>query len=531
MSSVKTPLVITEPLGGSSLARAAIAGTAPDGWYVPQPRDAAEWTRRAQALLATSNTRWLDSLRPAFGATGRAAARLESVGSGKGIVVTTGQQPGLFGGPIYTWSKALSAIALAEALEAATGMPVAPVFWGATDDSDFAEASWTMVARAGGVDELRMPADDSGRSMSAVPLGDMSALLDRLERGAGSAAWREPLRAVQRAYRPGQTIGAAYVELLRAMLEPLGMAVLDASHPAVRRAGFPIMQAALRNSESVADAIARRDRALLDAGHPAQVASVAGLSLVFRAQSGERKRIAHAEAPAAAGDDAEMFSPNVLLRPIVERAILPTVAYVAGPAEIAYFAQVSAVAAALDAAPPLAVPRWSCTILEPHVADVLERLQVDRDELRDPHAADTRVARAELPDTVTTAVTRMSAAVAAAVDSLAREDSTLVSPQVLEGARHAIISRIARLERRYIAAVKRRIGEVVQQIATARGSLYPGGKRQERVLNLIPLLARYGRPLLDDMQAAARAHADGQVRTSPELPTRAGRIETPSAST
>jgi bacillithiol biosynthesis cysteine-adding enzyme BshC len=528
---VKAPLVITEPLGGSSLARAAIAGTAPDGWYVPQPRSGADWRRRSDEVRASANDQWLDALRPAFGATGHAAARLETVGGGKGVVVTTGQQPGLFGGPVYTWSKALSAIALADALQAATGVPVAPVFWAATDDSDFAEASWTMVARAGGVDELRMPTDDTGHSMAAVPLGNVASLIDRLERGAGSAVWREPLLAVRRCYREGQTVGTAYLELLRSILEPLGMAVLDAAHPAVRRAGFPLMQEALRKSESVAEAVGRRDRAMLDAGHPAQVASVEGLSLVFRTDGRERKRITHADAVAAAdAADAGMLSANVLLRPIVERAILPTVAYVAGPAEIAYFAQVSAVAGALEAEVPLAVPRWSCTILEPHVADVLERLQLERDELRDPHAADTRVAKAGLPDSVTAAVTRMSDAVATAMDTLGREESGLVPAQAVEGARRAITARIARLERRYTAAMKRKLDDVLREIATARGSLFPAGKRQERALNLIPLLARHGRPLLDEMQAAASVHAAGLVDASREAAVRTDRLEAPSTS-
>ena len=91
---------------------------------------------------------------PAIMPAGAAAARLERVSRQGGVVVTTGQQPGLFGGPLYTWSKAMSALALADELEARTGIPTAAVFWAATDDADFAEAAATVVARSGGVDEL-----------------------------------------------------------------------------------------------------------------------------------------------------------------------------------------------------------------------------------------------------------------------------------------------------------------------------------------------------------------------------------------
>ena len=367
--------------------------------------------------------------------------------------------------------------------------------------------------------------------MAEVRLGDPSELLERFERGAGSVAWRDPLDMVRRAYRPGQTVGGAYLELLRGILEPLGMAVLDASHRAVRAAGSPLMRDALRQSERLAVALAERDGALEAAGHSVQVASVAGLSLVFRASGGVRQRIKHADARASAdsvADDA--LSPNVLLRPVVERAILPTIAYVAGPAEIAYFAQVGAVAATLGAPAPLAVPRWSCTILEPHVRDILERLALRAEELRDPHAAETRLARARLPEGVATALARVAGSIDESLASLERGGGDLITPEAVRGAHRAMAMRLARLERRYTAAMKRQLADILQDIGTARGSLYPGGKRQERALNLLPLLARYGRPLLDDMQGAARIQAAslvGGAGSASREPHRAGQA-TPS---
>src|SRR5690606_26254070 len=170
---------------------------------------------------------------------------------GRGAVVTTGQQPGLCGGPIYTWSKALSALALADALEAATGVPVAPVFWAATDDADLAEASTTWVSLPGGAEELRMTggADEAdGLPMADVPLPDLSAQLATLRRASGSIANAPPLELAERAYRPGNSVGDAYVELLRGLLQPLGIAVLGASHPAVRAAGRPLLVDALRRA-------------------------------------------------------------------------------------------------------------------------------------------------------------------------------------------------------------------------------------------------------------------------------------------
>jgi bacillithiol biosynthesis cysteine-adding enzyme BshC len=526
---MKAPTVITEPLGGSSLADAAMRGVTPDGWYVPRPRGAEQWADRARTVRSSANADWLDALRPAFGASGRAAERLAAAAGGKGVLITTGQQPGLFGGPLYTWSKALSAIALAESLEEMIAMPVVPVFWAATDDADFVEASWTIIARAGGADEVRLPGSSTGQSMADIPLGDVSRLLDRVEHASGSSAWLDPLHLLRGAYRPEQTIGGAYLQLLRGILEPLGMPVLDAAHPSVRRAGSPLLREALRRSERIAAAVAERERALTDAGHTAQVASVPGLSLVFHADA-ERQRIRHADARTMADTaDAAGLSPNVLLRPVVERAILPTVAYVAGPAEIAYFAQVSAVADALDAATPLAVPRWSCTILEPHVEEILSRFELRPEDLRDPHAAETRLAKERLPEAVTAMFARVSGAVDEGLASLGPSEVEVVGPRAVEGARRALQMRLARFQRRYTAAMKRRLGAELQDIGTARGSLFPGGKRQERALNLIPLLARYGRPLLAAMQAEATLHVAGLIDAQGDMPVRSSRVTQPTS--
>jgi uncharacterized protein YllA (UPF0747 family) len=124
------PIVRTEPLGAAPLARAAIDGQRGD-WYPGIPSSEQAWKSRAEAVRASSAREWLDAIRPALSASGAAGERLARVAAGRGVVVTTGQQPGLFGGPIYTWSKALTALALADEIEAVTGIPAAPVFWGA----------------------------------------------------------------------------------------------------------------------------------------------------------------------------------------------------------------------------------------------------------------------------------------------------------------------------------------------------------------------------------------------------------------
>jgi uncharacterized protein YllA (UPF0747 family) len=342
----------------------------------------------------------------------------------------------------------------------------------------------------------------------------VSAQLGVLARGAGAARHVEALEHAREAYHGRQSIGGAYVALLRRLLEPLGIAVLDAAHEATRAAADETLRHALGRAGDVERALTARNAALRAAGFEPQVAEVSGLSLVFDGLTSVKRRVRLTEATAMAQRAPRgNLGANVLLRPVLERRLLPTAAYVAGPGELAYFAQVGAVADALGLERPRAVPRWSCTIHEPHVARILERLGLTADDLRDPHAAETRLARAEMPASVRAALDTLRAEASRASVTLATSpDATgLVPSPVAEGLRRQIEHRITRVERRFVAALKRREADTLRDVATARASLWPLGAKQERTLNFLPFLARHGESLLAEMRARAREHAEALV--------------------
>jgi bacillithiol synthase len=424
------------------------------------------------------------------------------------IVVTTGQQPGFFGGPIYTWSKALTALAMADALEAACGIPVAPVFWAATDDSDQREARSTWIAVPGGATELSMPGTaPDGTILEAVPLGDISGELAQLAAATGSAIYPEALAATAEAYHGDATAGDAYVDLLRRLLEPLGVAVLDAAHESVRSAASPILRRAIERAADIEKALSERSKAIVAAGFEPQVADVPGLSLVFAYDGAVKQRL-----KVAKPIRAESLSPNVLLRPVVESVLLPTVAYMAGPGELAYFAQVSPVAEVLGIPTPVALPRWSGTIIEPHIARLLARRGLDVDDLKDPHAAENRLAREAMPRELGDAVASLRRLLAHGIGQVEKSAKPLgVSERTFQGALRSAGYKIERLERRLLARVKHTEREGMAELATLRGALYPNGEPQERALNMMPLLARHGPALFDAMRQAARRHATSLV--------------------
>jgi bacillithiol biosynthesis cysteine-adding enzyme BshC len=503
--------VVTRSLGGSALAELAARGDG-SAFFPPRPQSVRAWRARMQEAREQAPPNWMSIVSPALGGHSPARERLERVAHDGGVLVTTGQQPGLFGGPIYSWSKAISALAVADALEGATGIPTAPLFWAATDDADYAEASVTHVATRDGLVELRLPPPPrEGAAMAEQPLGDVAGLVGKLTLAAGSAAYDMALAAVRAAYEGSSTVGGAYVALMRKLLEPLGISILDASDASIRAASRPLLVLALRGAAKVETALVDRERALRAAGYEPQVRHVPELSLVFEYANGTKRRVPVRRAIAVSEDDDAALGPNVLLRPILERVLLPTVAYTAGPGELAYFAQVSAVASTLGTPMPLGVPRWSGVIVEPYVDRILERYGLTMNELVTPHAVLKRLVAERVSSGVTQSLVDMRDELHRTVEVLRRalsgDPRPLVDDRVVDGAQRQLMHRVNRIERRILAAAKRRESELTAQIEAAHVALYPLGQPQERVLNLIPILAREGPGLLTAMRRAAGDHA------------------------
>ena len=355
-------------------------------------------------------------------------------------------------------------------------------------------------------------APPAGTPMAEAPLGDLSSELARLHAAAGSVADGRALEAVQRAYgNPGASVGGAYLELLRALLEPLGVAVLDASHERVRREGDSLLRRALECAPAVERALHERRGDIEQRGLVPQVEDVKGLTLVFEREGHAKRRLSLADAPSRLEKPDCILTPNVLLRPVLEAAILPTVAYLGGPGEVAYFAQVGAVADALGAAQPLVLPRWSCTMIEPHIEALLERFGVPHDALARPDVLETLVARTAMSAESAAALGELRSAIERATARLAPDAASMRIEKAVAGAAHTIQHRVDRLERRLVAAVKRREHHLMQDVGTLRGALYPTGKRQERALNIVPMLSRHGLELFEDMRRAAVPHAQALV--------------------
>jgi bacillithiol biosynthesis cysteine-adding enzyme BshC len=467
------------------------------------------------------------ALEPAFvpsAALDAALARLREPGA---LAVTSGQQPGLFTGPLYTVHKALSTAALAQVLQRQWGRTVVPIFWIAGDDHDFAEASETSWLTAdGALTSASLPPRPPEAPLTPMyrqPLGEaVAAALDALGSSLPASEFRdETLAWLARHYRPEATVAAAFAGAMAELLAPAGIVCFDGSHPAAKRVAAPLILRALERAAEIDDDLERQSEALGDSARTSGVVLGDGAALVMLEGGQGRDRLVAADGGFVTRRAKERFdlaalrriaeneptrlSPNVLLRPVIESALLPTVAYLGGPAELRYLTLTPPIYRRLGVEPQRPLPRWSGVLVEPRVDRILEKFGIELEELLAPAGAlESRLVRSQLPPEATAALESIRSAVEVGYEALERSaaeiDPTLVRP--VQGVRHQALSGAQDIERKLVHHLKRRQETELSQIARARTAVYPRGKPQERVLTAAPFLARYGPALITDLSDA-----------------------------
>ncbi|MCP5110720.1 MAG: bacillithiol biosynthesis BshC, partial [bacterium] len=294
--------------------------------------------------------------------------QLDRLGKPGTVAVVTGQQVGLFSGPCFGLYKALTAAKLAGDL-GNRGIPAVPVFWMATEDHDAAE-----VNHCRSLDSAHRPVvhrvetgHQNGRPVGPIPLRHPP--LDKLRSALGDLPHGDEIAAlVDESYAPGSTLGSAFHSLMKRLLAPYGFVFLDPLSASIRRIAAPFLETAHASSGALHTALIEKNRALTDAGYHAQVKVDAKSSLFFTLEDGRRVPLRRGKPPAA-----EQLSPNALLRPVMQDYLLPTVAYVGGPAEVAYFAQSRVLHDNLLGRMPVIVARRAFTLLDARAAKLFSR--------------------------------------------------------------------------------------------------------------------------------------------------------------
>lgn len=502
-------------LAGETGLRGLVPGAGPDGETSAGGRAA---RLPATAFVASSSG---------------AAERLDRVLAGEGVLVTTGQQPVLFLGPLYVVYKALTAVAQARRIEAATGRPALAAFWVASDDHDWAEVARARVLDGDGrVRTLSVapPPERSGRAVGPSPLpgavdAEREAFLALLGRTEFTG---ETLRPLETAYLPGVPFARAFVEALAELLSDHPLVLLDASRPEVKRASIPLLRRCLEDAASCADAFAEGTARISAAGREPRLQPPAGGTQVFFEADRREHLVRHedgrlgprggAAEPLSAWlrkleEAPERFSAGAALRPVLESWLLPVARTVLGPGEIEYWAQLPPLFERLGVPVPAVVPRASWRLVEPRVDRWLSRIGAAATDLADGgDEVVRRIVAESRPPAVDAALEGLRDALGRSFGAL--EEGTADELPGLRSAvgkaRKASADAVRDLEATVDARVRERQEILVSRARLAAALLYPGGAPQERVVGPWPFLARYGPSFLTALSEAHGLAPDPQ---------------------
>jgi bacillithiol biosynthesis cysteine-adding enzyme BshC len=465
-----------------------------------------ERRQSVSSILERQNQHWE--------ASEKTLANIARLRAGASAVVT-GQQVGLFGGPVFSIFKALTAVKLADQASRA-GLDCVPVFWLATEDHDLAEVNQVAIP---GADYSLQSFTVPTRGLPSAPVGTIrfgSEIESVVEAAAGLLGPSPISDFLRDSYRPGETFGSAFARLFARLFADWGVVLLDAAAPELHDIAEPMYQAAIERASELDDALLARGKELETAGYHQQVKVTPSSTLLFTLRNGSRvpvhrhlngsadfliedERISPADLVRRIKSSPQEFSANVLLRPVIQDYLLPTLAYVGGAAEVAYFAQVGVVyEALLERVTPI-VPRLSATFVEQKPKALLERYNLSLPDLfRGPEKVREIMSSRTLPQELQSAFDQAEASLqkslAAIRESLARLDSTLIDSAA--NAASKMHHQLTQLRARAARAELRHEEILARHADLLCNALYPGKILQEREIAGAYFVARQGTEFL-----------------------------------
>jgi len=452
----------------------------------------------------------------AFGADDAAMRNLDRLRDGA-VAVVTGQQVGLFGGPAYSIYKALTAVHVANELTA-RGVNAVPIFWLATEDHDLAEVDHCFIPKRGGFERLDLATSGQPeRRVGDVRLAEnISALSAQVAALLEGPAAEQAGKWIAESYAPAETFGSSFGKLMARIFAGRGLIFLDPMSPELHRLSLPTMRRAVKEHAALSAELVTRSATLEKAGFHAQVKVTEQSTLVFRLVDGQRLAMRAANGGLAAGSKSESledtlsaveqypedFSPSALLRPVIQDTLLPTAAYIAGPAEVAYQAQTSLVYKKLLGRAPAILPRATFTIVPSYASNLLKKYNLDvREIIHERHKLRARLEAEALPQALTARFDAGEQAIKSAVEGLreplTKLDQTLVG--ALETASEKILYQFNGLRAKAGRAEGFRTGVLNTHENEIASALFPNNALQERSFGLLTFLAAEGPGLLDEL--------------------------------
>lgn len=460
-----------------------------------------------------------------YGCGPQTLGQIKKIVRDQACAVVTGQQVGLFSGPLYTIYKALTAIKLSEYLNQRRLGCYVPIFWLASDDHDLAEIDHiALMDKNNRLEEICCLMPSSEFKVPASNLifpPEISDCIRRLKDLTLDSEFKaEILDHLSQAYECGRSFADAFGRWMTRLFQSYGLIFIDAGHPRLKELGSDVFYREIaEGSPSTQQALGASQR-LRQTGYETQVPLHEGILNIFYMErerspiqwkkgdfaiKGTQPLKSAEELLALAKEKPFLFSPNVLLRPIYQDALLPTVAYVAGPGEIAYFAQMKGVYEIFHLPMPVIYPRKSATIVEKKADHVLRKYHLKISDLwHHPAGIIGEITKKQIPDSLDKALRLVLDHLGQDLESLNREIMAF-EPALRDSIDHAkgkMNQQWKFMEKKILQAAKKRNETAIRQLDKAVHNLYPNQRLQERVFNIVPYLIKYGYALMDKLDQA-----------------------------
>ncbi|MFZ2322911.1 MAG: bacillithiol biosynthesis cysteine-adding enzyme BshC [Ignavibacteriaceae bacterium] len=485
--------------------------------YIPLFKSISESRKDKQLNLSSILKNQYSSLQNISGKTQR---NIESFDNANTIAIVTGQQLGILGGPLYTIYKIITTIRLANQFtERYDDFKFVPVFWLEGDDHDFNEVrsinlfdNENQVLNVAYKEEIND--DDAKQSVGNINFDEaLNDFLNKFESSLRDSDFKNELVVkLKECYQVGKSFKQSFKELLFWLFDEYGLILFDPQDPEVKSLLKPIFKKEV-NDFNIHTQKLIQVSAKLEEDYHAQV-KVKPVNLFYHTDDGrysiepveeifklrrKRKQFTKDEILAEIENSPQLFSPNVLLRPICQDYLLPTGFYIAGPSEIAYFAQITPLYDFYKIVTPIIYPRSSVTLLEKNIAAALDKYDLTMtdiflglDELKEKVIAG--LSENNIEKTFEESLHEIDLTFDKLKENLFAIDKTLVDASLRY--RERVVSAINELKSKAVKAQETKHETTVRQLTRMSNLLYPLGNLQEREINFIYFYNKYGRDLI-----------------------------------
>ena len=514
-------------------------------FYAHDPRDPNVWPRTIEAAKSRTTppprrtlSRILEGQNSRYGADETVLENARSLAGDDTFVVSTGQQTGLFTGPLYTIYKAITTIKLARRVSEETGVRAVPVFWMAADDHDYAEINHFHVCRADG-DALRFelgPDDPNDRRSASDRLmgPGIGPLLKQFAEALPDSEYSpSAIDALRQRCSAETSLSDAFARLMTLLFRGRGLVLVDPTDPALKPLMSPVFEREIRDPLASTRSVLAASGKLAEAGFDPQVSRSHDAVNLFLYQDGQRNALNYRNGRFSNRDDSlsyaerdlielleeapERFTHNVITRPLVQDTLFPSLTYIGGPAEIAYYGQLGGVYRQFGLPFPVVYPRASHTLVGARTARILEKHGLTISHfVQGVEAEVDRKLRDDVPVPIADGLRAARGDVEAHYRSLKGHMTTLDPglSRIVEASERKTNYALGRLEEKTLRALKKADGVMRGQIMRADRLVYPNGQLQERVANIWQYVALHGFDIMKTLFEATD-EADFRHRITP----------------